>query len=153
MDVNRVIKLLETAVQDTLTEADLKEIAEMGLSIIKLRTRRGKYLPGSKSPAAYSPGHARVRRKLGLPTNRVTLFMGEVGVLEGIKTRVKSEGGEISAEIGYIEGKTEQEALQIGRWLDTEGAGVNKVRYRHIGFTSSERDRLVQFAKKLSERN
>lgn len=152
MNTDRVIRALRTAVSDTLKESDLKEIAEMGLSIIKLRTRRGEYLPGSKSPAKYSKGHARVRANLGLPTNRVTLFMGNVGVLEGIKTNVKSEGGNITAQIGYIRGKTEQEALQIGRWLDTEGAGVNKVRYRHIGFTQGERDRIVKFARKLANK-
>lgn len=141
-----VLDSLRTAVSDALKEDDLQYLAEMGIAMIKLRTQRGNYLPGSKSPAQYSDGHRRVRERLGLPTNRVTLFMGKIGVLEGIKEKTFSKSDEVGFEIGYLQ-STEAQARRIGGYLDSEGVGVNKIRYRHIGFTDGERDRLLKATK------
>jgi hypothetical protein len=150
--IKRTIEYLKTTVEDALKRDDLEDIAETGLTMIKLRTQRGNFLEGSKTPARYSPGHARIRRSMGLPVNLVTLFMGEVGVLEGIKTRTTSRKGDISIEIGYLS-TTEANAREIGGYLDEEGVGVNKIRYRHIGFTDSERKRLIQLAKDRMREN
>jgi len=141
-DVDRVKKRLEVAVKDALTEKDAKAIMAEVQGIILLRTRKGKFLEGSKTPAKYSAGHARLRKKLGLPTERVTLFMGDVGVLESIKGKAESNNTELTLEVGYLE-NSEARARQIGIWLDDEGAGKTKVRYRHIGLTDAESDRVI----------
>ena len=134
---------LRQITDDPVDQSDLDYQAEQIIATIKLRTQRGNYLTSqtggrSEPRTQYSPGHAKKRQAIGLPIDRVTLFMGEVGVLEAIHSRTTTN----SIEVGYITGLSEARAKEIGEYLNTLGAGVNRVTYQHIGLTQAEEEQL-----------
>ena len=138
------VAALENASDDRFLKPHLDATGAQIQSIILLRTARGKFLPGSKMPAQYSAGHAKRRERLGLATDKVSLFMGQGGMLEAMGTRVVRVGGKISLDVGYIPGISESGASEIAGYLNTEGAGKNKVKYTFIGLTGRETNTVTE---------
>lgn len=147
--ISQIQQRLESAVADAVTQSDIDFVTEGIITAIKLRSRRGEYLTaasggGTYKPAGYTKGHERARRKLGLPVDRVTLFMGQVGVLESIKGTGRQTAGGTAIEVGYLSGISEARAAEIGAWLDSEGAGTKGKTYKHIGLSSGEENKIVR---------
>lgn len=148
-DIYRKVKRrLETAVDDAVKTKDLQGAAARVQSIILLRTNRGRYLTesGTLEKRTYqSASHKKKREEMGLPTNRVTLFMGRVGLLEAMIARGKMSGGKPTIEIGYFAGLSEQKAIEIARYMNKEGAGKNHIKYIYVGLTDDETDTVIKY--------
>lgn len=145
--LDRLIHALEHAVQNSVRQADTDAVAARVIATIQLRTSRGMFLTqgGSSEPRTYkSESHKKKRAKLNLPIDRVTLVMGKVGVLEAMAARSRFSSGEVSIEVGYLDGLSEARAKEIAGYLDNEGAGKNKVTYPFVGITSAEEDHVVR---------
>jgi hypothetical protein len=149
---DRLIQALEQVQKHAVKQADADYVSSQALAMILMRTRRGQFLTagsGTETRSSYSAGHKRKRQKLGLTISPVNLFMGEVGVLESIKSRNLFHDLGVTLQIGYLSGISEAAAKEIGGYLDTYGVGRNRVKFKHIGFTETEENRIVQF---LAER-
>lgn len=130
--------------RQAVRQSDTDYVAEQIRTAILLRTQRGEFLSDSTG-TGYSDGHKRRREKLGLQTSRVDLFMGQVGVLESLRARSgETGGGNVVIETGYIAGLSEARAAEIGKYLDTQGAGKNRITYKHIGLTSGEQTSVLE---------
>lgn len=130
-----------------IRQGDADSVAENIGATILLRVRRGTYLTpggGTRQANTYSKGHERRRAKLGLPTTPVSLFMGQVGVLEALRARSRqAPGGKVAIEAGYLPGISEARATEIAEYLNTKGAGKNRVTYKFIGLTNPEQSRIL----------
>lgn len=146
--IDRIEKNLKSAVDDSVKQKDIDYAGAQIQSIILLRANRGMYLNqttgGSASKRQYkSESYKKKRAKRGLPTDRVTLFYGSVGVLEGMRYRGKVRQGEVALEVGYLPGLSEARATEIAGYLNDTGAGINHVIYRYIGLTSAEERSVI----------
>jgi hypothetical protein len=144
--IGRLIHALDHAVEQAVKQSDTDAVAAQVMTAIQLRTSRGIFLTegGGTEPRTYkSESHKKKRAKLNLPIDRVTLFMGRVGVLESMAAQSRFNSGEVSITVGYIDGLSEARASEIAGYLDTEGAGKNKVTYPFVGITSAEEDNIV----------
>lgn len=141
-------KSLESAVDDALTQKDMDSVASQMLATILLRTSRGRFLTsktgGREEVRTYrSESWKKKRAAKGLQTGRVNLFFGEGGLLEAMRAKGRSVGGDIELEAGYIQGMSEQRAAEIARYMNDTGIGKSRVIYRYIGFTNAEENRIV----------
>lgn len=156
--IDRIQAGLVSAVDDSLKQGDIDSVASQMLSTILLRTRRGRYLTqktggGDELRRYRSESWKKQRAKKGLETGRVTLFYGEGGLLEGMRARGRSVGGNVELEAGYIPGLSESRATEIARYMNDQGVGTNRVFYRYVGFTRSEEDRIVSSLRQRIEKN
>lgn len=114
---------------------------------------RVKYFTSSSGDEwlVFEGGYKQLRQMMGLPTANVDLNVtGQT--LQGMRVRVTREGDGVSIEIGYIEGLSPQEAIQVAEYHNRLGAGKNKVLRKFVGLTSSESDDVVSFLEKELER-
>lgn len=147
--MRKVQRAVRDAAVDAVRTKDVNYAGAQIMSIIQLRSARGAYLTKATGGTARrrrykSESHKKKRAKLGLPTDRVTLYMGRVGVLEAMRVRAKSRGENITLDVGYIDGLSESRAKEIASYLTEEGAGINKVLYRFVGLTTGEESRIVR---------
>jgi hypothetical protein len=145
--LDRLIHALDTAVDDAVKTQDTEYVAEEVRNAIQLRTARGQFLTeggGTESRTKYSKGHEKKRARLGLPIDRVTLFMGSVGVLEAMRARSQFRAGEVTIDVGYISGLSEERAMEIAGYLDNEGAGINHVTYPFVGLANEEESQILR---------
>jgi hypothetical protein len=70
--------------------------------------------------------------------------MGKVGVLEAMRVRARVRNGNVNLEVGYLDGLSEDRAMEIAGYLNDQGVGINKVLYRFVGLVKSEEDRIVR---------
>lgn len=133
--------------QQAVRQSDTDAVAENIRGTILLRVRQGQYLTpggGTRQANQYSKGHERKRAKLGLPTSPVSLFMGQVGVLEAFRARSRQDAaGKVSIEAGYLPGISEARASEIAGYLNTQGVGKNRITYRFVGLTTGEQSRIL----------
>jgi len=61
--------------------------------------------------------------------------------------------GDIEVEAGYIDGLSETRAREIAQYMNKDGIGVNRVRYRYIGLDGSEEERIVQALRRRMKKN
>ncbi len=139
--LERLTLALHTAVERSLNQSDTDFVAARIQTAILLRTSRGEFLDGSggtTKPQYRSESHKKKRAKLGLPIDRVTLFMGRVGVLEAMRARGVITPGGARIQIGYLAGLSEERAAEIAGYLDRQGAGKNKITFPFLGLTAAE---------------
>lgn len=144
----RVKAGLESAIDDAVKTKDLQAVATRIQSIILLRTSQGEYLTGSggKKRRRYrSESHKQKRAALGLPTDRVTLFFGELGLLEALRARGRQVLGKPTIEVGYLAGLSESKATEIAGYMNEQGVGRNRIKYRYVGLTEREKDTVINF--------
>jgi len=93
-------------------------------------------------------GYEAVRRAKGLPTDTVDLSVtGQM--LSGMRSQAGRESdGELEMLVGYIEGVSPQEAIQIARYHNVEGAGKNEIKRVFVGLTESEADDVLDSMEK-----
>lgn len=145
--LDRLIHAIEHAVENAVKQSDTDAVAAQVMASIQLRTSRGMFLTdgGGSEPRTYlSESHKKKRARLNLPTDRVTLFMGKVGVLKAMASRSTFNAGEVSIEVGYIDGLSESRAAEIAGYLDNEGAGKNHITYPFVGVTDAEEDNVIR---------
>ena len=145
--LDRLIHALESAVDNAVKKGDTDYVADNVRRTILMRTRRGEFLNGSgglEKRSYKSESHKKKRAKLGLPIDRVTLFMGRVGVLEAMRARSSFRAGQVTIEAGFLAGLSEARATEIAGYLDREGAGINHVTYPFVGLTEAEEEKIVQ---------
>ena len=145
---DEIVNSLQSAVDDSVKTEDANFVGAQIMAIINLRSSRGKYLDkptgGTSRKRTYkSESHKKKRAKLGLPIDRVTLFMGKVGVLEALRVRGFVRGADLHLEVGYISGLSEDRASEIAGYLTDQGAGKNKVLYRFLGLTKTEEGQVI----------
>lgn len=146
---DQIVDRLKSSVDDSVKTDDVNYAGAQMISIMQLRSAQGKYLTkqtgGSARKRTYkSKSHKKKRAKMGLPIDRVTLFMGKVGVLEAMRFRAKVRNGDVNLEAGYFDGLSEDRAMEIAGYLTDQGVGINKVLYRFVGLTANEEDRIVK---------
>lgn len=146
---DQIIERLQTSVDDSVKTEDVNFTGAQMMSIMQLRSSRGKYLTektgGSAQSRKYkSESHKKKRARLGLPTNKVTLFMGRVGVLEAMRVRASVRSGNVELEVGYLDGLSEERAMEIAGYLTDQGVGINKVLYRFVGLTRQEESNVLR---------
>lgn len=105
--IKRINRKMKTAVDDAVKQKDIDYAGAQIQSIILLRSSRGMYLDkqtgGSATKRNYkSESYKKKRAKRALPTDRVTLFFGSVGVLEGLRVQGKVSEGEVRLSVGYL---------------------------------------------------
>lgn len=155
---DQIVDRLKASVDDSVKTKDVKYTGAQIMSIIQLRSSRGKYLThkfgGSAQSRKYkSESHKKKRAKIGLPIDRVTLFMGKVGVLEAMRVRASVRNGDVELEAGYLDGLSEDRAMEIAGYLTDQGVGINKVLYRFVGLTKQEEDNIVSVIAKRITKN
>lgn len=148
---DRLLAALESSSEQAIRDSDADAVGAAVQGMILLRTRRGEFL--NTTGARYSPGHAKRRAAIGLQTARVDLFMGNIGVLESIRTMTDAGQTGVRIQTGYLQGLSESRAAEIGRYLDTTGIGKSGKTYKHIGLSQREEDRIVDFIRKRVEAN
>lgn len=146
--IDRITRKLKSAVDDAVKQKDIDYAGAQIQQIILMRTSRGKYLTkqygGTAQKRQYkSESWKRKRAKRGLPTDRVTLFFGQLGLLEGMRYQGKVSEGEVTLEVGYIPGLSEARAREIAGYMNDEGVGINHVIYRYIGLTRAEEQSVL----------
>lgn len=87
-------------------------------------------------------GYEAVRRAKGLPTDRVDLT-DQGTLLGGMRSTVERDDDTLRMLVGYIEGASPQEALQIARYHNVEGAGKNEIKRVFVGLTDEEADEIL----------
>ena len=88
-------------------------------------------------------GYEAVRRAKGLPTDTVDLSVTG-SMLEGMRSESTRRGDELlEMLVGYIEGASPQEAMQIARYHNVEGAGKNEIKRVFVGLTEQEADDVL----------
>jgi hypothetical protein len=147
--LNEIVDRLKSSLDDAVKTDDVNYAGAQMMSIMQLRSSQGKYLDkqtgGSARRRTYkSESHKKKRARIGLPIDRVTLFMGKVGVLEAMRVRARVRNGDVNLEVGYLDGLSEDRAMEIAGYLTDQGVGVNKVLYRFVGLTANEEDRIVK---------
>ena len=145
--LNEIVDRLKSSVDDAVKTDDVNYAGAQMMSIMQLRSSRGKYLTeggAARSRTYKSESHKKKRAKIGLPIDRVTLFMGKVGVLEAMRVRARVRNGNVNLEVGYLDGLSEDRAMEIAGYLNDQGVGINKVLYRFVGLVKSEEDRIVR---------
>lgn len=151
--IKRINRKMQSAVDDAVKQKDVDYAGAQIQSIILLRSSRGLYLDketgGSSTKRQYkSESYKRKRAKRGLPTDRVTLFFGSIGVLESLRYKGKVSEGEVRLEVGHLPGLSEARASEIGAYLTSQGVGINKVLYRYIGLTNAEEGSVISSLRK-----
>lgn len=144
----KVKEALHSAVDDAVKTKDLQALSVRVQNMILLRTQRGQFLDGSggKSKRRYqSESYKAKRAGRGLTTSHVTLFFGEIGLLEAMVARGKMKLGKPTIEVGYFSGMSEQKAREIAGYMNKEGVGKNKVLYKFVGLTDDERQTAIDF--------
>jgi len=88
-------------------------------------------------------GYKAIRRAKGLPTDRVDLT-DQGDLLSGIRSdATRDSDGSLEMLVGYIEGLSPSEAIQIARYHNVEGAGKNEVKRVFVGLTSEEAEDVL----------
>jgi len=146
---DRIVGRLSTSVDDAVKTEDVNYAGAQMMSIMQLRSSRGKYLDkqtgGTARSRKYkSESHKKKRAKIGLPIDRVTLFMGQIGVLEAMRVRAAVRNGDVELEVGFLEGLSEDRAMEIAGYLTDQGVGINKVLYRFVGLTRQEEANIMK---------
>lgn len=156
--IDRITRKLKTAVDDSVKQKDIDYAGSQIQSIILLRTSRGQYLDkqygGTASKRTYkSESWKKKRASRGLPTDRVTLFFGQIGLLEAMRYKGKVSEGEVTLGVGYIPGLSEARATEIAGYMNDEGVGINHVIYRYVGLTSAEERSVISALSKRVAKN
>jgi len=151
--IDRVEQNLRSAIDDAMKKRDLDRAGAQIQSIILLRTRRGEYLTEARGGSAErrqyrSESWKKKRASQGLPTDRVTLFFGDGGLLEALKVQASIRRGEVRIDVGYIPGLSEARASEIARYMNEQGVGVNRVLYRYVGLTMQEEKTVIDGLRK-----
>jgi hypothetical protein len=90
-------------------------------------------------------GYEAVRRAKGLPTSRVDLT--DTGdMLDAMRSSATRRDGELDMQVGYIEGASPAEAMQIARYHNVEGAGQSEVKRVFVGLTDQEAEDVLDQA-------
>lgn len=98
-------------------------------------------------------GYEAVRRAKGLPTSNVDLTVSG-DMLGGMRSASsRDEDGDISMIVGYIDGASPAEAMQLARYHNVEGAGKNEVKRVFVGLTDDEADEVFDHLQKDLLRN
>lgn len=89
-------------------------------------------------------GYKAVRQAKGLPTDRVDLT-DQGDLLRGMRSAAHRDvdDGTLQMVVGYIEGASPQEAMQIARYHNVMGAGKNEVKRVFVGLTDSEAEDVL----------
>ena len=154
--LRQVKQSLASAVDDAVTQSDIDYAGSQILSTILMRTRNGRFINDSgrlETRRYISESWKKQRRKKGLQTRHVSLFYGEGGLLEAMRVRGRAVQGDIEVEAGYIDGLSETRAREIAQYMNKDGIGVNRVRYRYIGLDGSEEERIVQALRRRMKKN
>jgi hypothetical protein len=154
--LDRVQKNLISAVDDSVKQSDIDYVGQQILTTILMRTRRGRFFSdsGSLEKRRYkSESWKKQRRKKGLQTSHVSLFYGEGGLLEAMRVRGRAVQGDIEVEAGYIDGLSETRAREIAQYMNKDGIGVNRVRYRYIRLHGSEEERIFKALRRRMKKN
>lgn len=114
----------------------LNKIGLAGIRRIKDRTRRGVDYLGL-SFKAYSEGHAKKRRKLGLPTGHVDLvFSLYDGMMQQLDHMVFRDLSGLSILID------DNEKQQLAVWHNIEGAGRSRVKREFFNLSDADVDEI-----------
>ena len=91
----------------------------------------------------FEGGYKQLRELKGLQTAHVDLF--DTGfMLGGMRSRGRQEsGGDIEMEVGYIEGLSPAEAIELANYHNRLGAGKSQTVRKFIGFTKKEADDIL----------
>lgn len=131
---------LEHALENARLLKHAAYAAQAAESIMLLRTRQGNYL-NEGHRRKYSPAWAKRREKEGLATDHVYLYF-RGNLLQDIKTKTELKSDSATVEVGYIEGMSDPESIQLATYFNVAGAGRNRVLYKYVGLTDAEIDRL-----------
>lgn len=82
-------------------------------------------------------GYKRVRKAKGLQADHVNLT-DRGNMLDGMRTRVRTEDGEHVLDVGYIKGRSPTEATRIAGYHNRQGAGPSQVKRVFVGATDEE---------------
>jgi hypothetical protein len=158
---------LLTGLGDSLEAAALRVDVTRALlhaeQIMEERTMRGEFLPGSSPgagqystrpfalPSAALPKAVRemlddtadkwLREALGYQSSHVDLTRSG-GLLGGLTTRVRTEGGQIGGEVGYPDG-ADEDAAALADFHQNQGVGPRRVIRRFVGLTDDEAELVV----------
>jgi hypothetical protein len=89
-------------------------------------------------------GYEAIRRAKGLPTDHVDLTRSG-DMLKGLRSIAfeNLESGQLQMLTGYIKGVSPQEATQIARYHNVEGAGKNEMKRVFVGLTEEEAEDIL----------
>jgi hypothetical protein len=91
----------------------------------------------------FEGGYKQLREMKGLQTARVDL-MDTGQMLAGMRAQAAREpGGDLQMEVGYIEGLSPAEAIQLANYHDRLGAGKSQVVRKFIGLTDTEAETIL----------
>ena len=154
--LRQVKQSLASAVDDAVTQSDIDYAGSQILSTILMRTRNGRFINDSgrlETRRYISESWKKQRRKKGLQTRHVSLFYGEGGLLEAMRVKGRTIRGDVELQAGYIDGLSEARASEIARYMNRDGIGVNRVRYRYIGLVDNEEERIVRSLRQRIKNN
>jgi hypothetical protein len=87
-------------------------------------------------------GYEAVRKAKGLPTGRVDLT-DQGDMLSAMRSDATVQDDQVQMLVGYIDGASPQEAMQIARYHNIEGAGQSEVKRVFVGLTDEEADDIA----------
>jgi len=88
-------------------------------------------------------GYEAIRRAKGLPTDHVDMTVTG-GMLQGMRSQSgRDSDGNLDMLVGYIDGASPQEAIQLARYHNVEGAGKNEMKRVFVGLTEEEAEDIL----------
>jgi len=88
-------------------------------------------------------GYEAIRRAKGLPTDHVDMTVTR-GMLQGMRSQAgRDSDGNLDMLVGYIDGASPQEAIQLARYHNVEGAGKNEMKRVFVGLTEEEAEDIL----------
>ena len=88
-------------------------------------------------------GYEAIRRAKGLPTDHVDMTVTG-GMLQGMRSQAgRDSDGNLDMLVGYIDGASPQEAIQLARYHNVEGAGKNEMKRVFVRLTEEEAEDIL----------
>jgi len=156
MMLDKITNILSSLSSGLHNQAMLNNMSLAAIRIIKKRTREGRQIGGLpfKGGQGYSDGHEKKRREAGLPVDRINLEFNDYnGMLQHIDHIVFNDLS--GAEVDIYDAQRRK----IAYYLNTAGAGKNKIKFPFFGLSAEEtkligglvEDQLQITINKLSE--
>ncbi len=151
-DLGRISAILNNFWNELHSRALLNRLGLAGIRLIKVRTRSGKFLPGSSSGGAdypytrYSERHAERRARAGLPTHVVNLEFDDIaGMLQNVDHIVAADLNSVSIDI------IEEEKKRIAGYHHETGAGKSRVIRKWFDLSSEEQEEIAEIVEEAAK--
>ncbi len=139
-------------VDKIVTERDMALVASQVHYFILARTARGEFL-NKGYRKTYTNQHKRRRlQDRGYTNEEVTLFMSGA-MLGALQTEIKYSRGIPEAHVGYFDGQTDPDILDLASFHNVLGAGKNHVVREFVGLTNGEAASITNFLKRRIDKN